>query len=446
MTYEQALDFWFRRVNYEKTVPNADDLKLDRMRELLARLGNPHERLRIVHVAGSKGKGSVSAMLAAILQRNGYRTGLFTSPHLCRVEERIQIDRTPIAPADLTALLADIRAAVEGRHAPALAPTFFEIATALGFLHFARQQVDLAVIEVGLGGRFDSTNVCRPVVTAITSISHDHTDVLGHRLASIAMEKAGIIKPGCPAVSGATAPEARAVIEPICRERGAPLQQLEVDFRYRYKPGRVIPQAPSFVLHKPRVQITTPTRTWPEMEMSLLGHHQADNAAVVVACVEQLRKLGLHVKDDAVSAGLSAVQWPARLEILGGQPLVVLDCAHNVASIQAFQDTLAASFPSGQRWLIFAGSTDKDLPAMLHLLAPHFAHVFLTRYGTNPRSAAPEQLAAMLGTAGSVPFTLCPTALDAWRKARTAAAPADLVCVTGSVFLAGELRPAIAGS
>jgi dihydrofolate synthase/folylpolyglutamate synthase len=386
-------------------------------------------------------------MLAAILQQHGYRTGLFTSPHLCRVEERIQVDREPIAQADLTVLLEEIRDAVEGpRDQQALEPTFFEIATALGFLHFDGREVDVAVIEVGLGGRFDSTNVCRPVVTVITSISLDHTDVLGHRLASIAMEKAGIVKPGCPAVSGATVPEARMVIEAICRERNARLYQLEVDFRYRYVPGRVIPQPPGFVLHKPRVQVTTPHRTWPEMEVGLLGHHQADNAAVTVACVEQLCNLGLDLDDADVSAGLSLVQWPARMEVFGGQPLVVLDCAHNVASIQAFLDTLAASFPPSRRLLIFAGSTDKDLPAMLRLLAPHFAHVFLTRYRTNPRSAAPEQLAAMLATAGPTPFTLCPTAIDAWYKARTAAAPTDLVCVTGSVFLAGELRPVIAGS
>jgi dihydrofolate synthase/folylpolyglutamate synthase len=442
MTYEQALDFWFGRINYEKTAPHPGDLKLDRMREFLGRLGNPHEGLRIVHVAGSKGKGSVAAMLATVLQQAGYRTGLFTSPHLCRVEERIQIDRVPIAAEDLTALLEEIRDAVEGpKQASILTPTFFEIATALGFLHFARRQVDVAVIEVGLGGRFDSTNVCRPLVAVITSISLDHTELLGHRLASIAMEKAGIVKPGCAVVSGATVSEARAVIETICRERGAPLRQLEVDFRYRYEPGRVIPQPSTFVLHKPRMQIITPQRTWPEMELGLLGHHQADNAAVAVACLEPLRDLGLRLDDSAVSVGLSTVQWPARLEVFGGQPLVVLDCAHNIASIQAFLDTLAASFPPGRRWLIFAGSTDKDLPAMLRLLAPHFAHAYLTRYHTNPRSAAPEQLAAMLGSASVLPYTLCPTPADACRKVMTVVTPADLICVTGSVFLAGELRP-----
>ncbi|HEV3202797.1 MAG TPA: Mur ligase family protein, partial [Gemmataceae bacterium] len=261
MTYEQALEFWFGRVNFEWSVPQPDDLKLDRMRQLLARLGNPQDRLRIIHVAGSKGKGSTSAMMAEIFQCAGYRTGLFTSPHLTRVEERIQIDRKTISAPELTALLEEIRLAIE--EGPLLEPTFFEVATALGFLHFARRRVDAAVIEVGLGGRFDSTNVCRPLVAVLTSISFDHTELLGHRLASIAMEKAGIVKPGCRTVSGATASEAREVIEAICRQRGSPLKQLEKDFHFRYEPGRVVPYEESsesplqsrFLLQKSRVKI-----------------------------------------------------------------------------------------------------------------------------------------------------------------------------------------------
>jgi dihydrofolate synthase/folylpolyglutamate synthase len=210
MTYEQALAFWYGCINYEQRTPRPGDLQLDRMRGLLRLLGDPHERLRVVHVAGSKGKGSTAAMLAAVLGRAGYRTGLFTSPHLCRVEERIQVDGRPISPPELTALLGEVREAVAAARG-AVEPTFFEVATALGFLHFRRRRVDAAVLEVGLGGRLDSTNVCRPAVAVITSISHDHTQQLGDRLASIAREKAGIIKPGRPVVSGATAPEARAV-------------------------------------------------------------------------------------------------------------------------------------------------------------------------------------------------------------------------------------------
>ncbi|HEV3262494.1 MAG TPA: folylpolyglutamate synthase/dihydrofolate synthase family protein [Gemmataceae bacterium] len=469
MTYEQALAFWFGRVNYEQRSPNAADLRLDRMRALLRLLGDPHKRLRIVHVAGSKGKGSTSAMLASVLQRAGYRTGLFTSPHLCRVEERIQVDDTPITAEELTAVLEEVRPAVEtlergsGIMGPgengvprseAGAPTFFEIATAVGFVYFVRRRVDIAVLEVGLGGRFDSTNVCLPLVSVITSISFDHTQQLGNRLTSIAMEKAGIVKPGRPAISGATATSARQVIEEICRRRGAPLRQLGIDFHYSYEPGKVTSDQDTagrgvlVPFERPRVRITTRHRPWPVLELGLLGEHQAANAAVAVASVERLRAEGLRISDEAVAAGLAEVRWPARLEVLGRRPLVLLDCAHNVASVQALVDTLRASFPAwqapgGRRLLIFAGSGDKDLPGMLHVLAPHFTHVFFTRYGSSPRSVPPEQLGDLLRGVADLPFTVSATAAAAWQAARALARPEDLVCVAGSVFLAGELRPVL---
>jgi dihydrofolate synthase/folylpolyglutamate synthase len=205
VTYEEALAYWFRHVNYELRPPEAADLKLDRMRALLACLGNPHQRLRILHIAGSKGKGSTSALLATILQRAGYRTGLFTSPHLSRLEERFQINGQLIEPNEVAELLSVIRISVEQSLAfEDRPPTFFELTTALGLLHFLKHRCEAVVLEVGLGGRLDSTNVCQPVVAVITSISYDHTRILGDRLEQIAWEKAGIIKPGRPVVSGVT--------------------------------------------------------------------------------------------------------------------------------------------------------------------------------------------------------------------------------------------------
>jgi dihydrofolate synthase/folylpolyglutamate synthase len=447
-TYEQALAFWFSRVNYERRAPRPSDLKLDRMRALLALLDNPQDRLRIVHVAGSKGKGSTSAMLAAILRQAGRRTGLFTSPHLCRVEERIQVDGVSITPEELTQLMAAVQPAVEQLDRAAAASggqlvTFFEVATALGFLYFARRRTDVAVIEVGLGGRFDSTNVCQPLVALITSISLDHTHILGDRLASIAMEKAGIVKPGRPAISGATAPEARPVIERICRERGAPLRQLSVDFHFDYEPGKV--RGPG--AHRARVRVTTERTRWPALELGLLGEHQAANAAVAVACVEQLRTEGLAIADEAVAVGLAGVDWPARLEVVPGRPLVVLDCAHNVASAQALVDTLLASFPPARRVLVFAISNDKDVAGMLRVMAPHFVQVVFTRFRDNPRSVAPEHLAKLLRDVTDCPTTVAASPEAAWQTARALAGPDDLICVAGSVFLAGELRPLLlAGS
>jgi len=466
--YQQALDYWFSSINYEQRIPEPQDLKLDRMRALLERLGNPQERLRIIHVAGSKGKGSTSAMLASIFRRAGFRTGLFTSPHLCGIEERFQIDGQVISQEELNALLEEVRKAAEAGPGPAstqteratanltgldLHPTFFEIATATGFLHFVRRRVDVAVVEVGLGGRFDSTNVCQPEVSLITSISLDHTLQLGDRLASIAMEKAGIVKPHRPAISGARAPAARAVIEQICRERDAPLQQLDRDFHYSYRPGKIALGAPADdggsdhwpFLRRPQFQLRTRRRSWPAMDLGLLGEHQAANAAVAVACVEHLRQSGWQISDAAVADGLAGVYWPARMEVMCRRPLVILDCAHNVASAEALVETLQSSFPPTRRLLVFASSNDKDVAGIFRTLAPHFAHAFLTRYGTNPRSVPPDQLAELLRRNGGLPCTMSANAAQAWQAARAMASPEDLICVTGSVFLAGELRPLMTG-
>jgi dihydrofolate synthase/folylpolyglutamate synthase len=452
LTAAEALGFWYGLINYEQRTPSADDFKLDRMRALVARLGDPQRRLRIVHVAGSKGKGSTSAMLAAMLRRAGHRTGLFTSPHLCRVEERFQVDGQPITSAELTTLLNDIRSgmpedkapfqarsASEGISSPHPAWTFFEVATAVGFLHFVRRRVDAAVVEVGLGGRLDSTNVCDPAVAVITSISYDHVNFLGDKLASIAREKAGIFKPGRPAISGATVPEARAVIEQAARQCGAPLYQLGVDFAYRYESGQVTAEG----VRKPRVQVTTARRRWPPLELNLLGQHQAANAAVAIACAEVLRGQGWHLPDRAVAEGLAEVVWPARMEVVGRRPWVVLDCAHNVASVQALVETLTNSFPAGRRLLVFAGSSDKDLTGMFRELAPHFRHAFLTRYTANPRGVPAAELAALLRDSGDLAATACATPREAYQAARAAAGPDDLICITGSVFLAGELRPLV---
>jgi dihydrofolate synthase/folylpolyglutamate synthase len=430
--------FWYGLINYEQRQPAADDLKLDHMRSLLARLGDPHRGLRIVHVAGSKGKGSTAAMLAEVLRAGGYRTGLFTSPHLCRVEERFQIDGRPIAPGELNELLAEVRTGVaSGSQAGAALPTFFEVATAAGFLYFARNRAQAAVLEVGLGGRLDSTNVCDPEVAVITSISFDHTKLLGDRLTSIAREKAGIIKPGRPVVSGVVVSEPRDVIVRTAQECDAPLWQLGRHFHYRYRPGFVSSDS----IRKPSVEVTTWERRRPAMELNLLGEHQAANASVAVACLEVLRERGWAIPDAAVARGLGEVVWPARMEVLSHRPLVVLDCAHNVASAAALVETLQSSFPPGRRLLVFAGSSDKDIAGMFRVLAPHFDRALLTRYTDNPRSVAPEQLLDWWRGAGDRPASTHASPGEAWSAARADAGEADLICVTGSVFLAGEMRP-----
>jgi dihydrofolate synthase/folylpolyglutamate synthase len=440
MTYEEAIQFWFGRVNYEQKSPQIGDFKLGRIRQLLHILGDPHNRLRIVHIAGSKGKGSTSALLASILQAEGYRVGLFTSPHLVSVEERIQIDREPISKHELAALLTEIRTRTSKSLADEL--TFFEIGTALGFLHFVRRRVDFAIVEVGLGGRFDSTNVCLPLLSIITSISFDHTQMLGNTLSKISYEKAGIIKPHRPTISGVRDAEAKQVIVDICRQRNSPLWQLEDDFRYTYEPARIEAEReqPS------RVQITTWRRAWPALTLDLIGEHQARNAAVALAAIENLREQGVPIADRSVAEGLAHVNWPARLEIVARHPLVLLDCAHNVASAQALVEALEASFalPNAKRRLIFGGNRDKDLAGMLELLAPKFDRIYLTSFRSNARCMPPEQLLALVPTEKQSACEPFDSALDAWQRTRAESQPGDLICITGSVFLAGELRPVIA--
>jgi dihydrofolate synthase/folylpolyglutamate synthase len=277
-------------------------------------------------------------------------------------------------------------------------------------------------------------------VALITSISQDHVQQLGHKLSSIAMEKAGILKPGCLALNGAVDQVAQEVIAAIAQKRGVRIRHLQRDFRYAYEACHIDSEPGHSPAH-PRVQVITERRIWPTFELALIGQHQGANAALAIACVEELQVSGFHIPDRAVEQGLAQVRWPARLELLGRRPFVILDCAHNVASVEALVTTLLASFPATRRWLIFAGSSDKDLTGMLQILAPHFFHVFFTRFTTNPRSVAPEILAANLSKIAEIPVTLSSHPLEAWQAACAMASPTDLICITGSVFLAGELRP-----
>ena len=437
MTYEEALAFWYGRIDYERRQPRPGDLKLDRMRALLRRLGDPHRRLRCVHIAGTKGKGSTSALIASILQAAGYRTGLFTSPHLSDVSERVQINGAPIRPDEIAARMTEVAAAVrqlDSEGDPSRSPTFFEVITALGFLHFDCRRVDVAVLEVGLGGRFDSTNVCEPLVTVITNVSLDHMAILGDTPAEIAYQKAGIIKRSIPVVTAAEDPIVRNIVEQIADDSNAPLSIVGRDFQWSRDRG--VPFQP------PPVRITTPGRRWEPMPLGLFGAHQGANAATAVMAVEQLRSAGLPVRDADIAMGLRTVNWPARMELLARRPVVVLDCAHNVASARALAVTLQNSFPvAGRRHLIFAASADKQIAEMLELLAPTFDHFHLTRYRSNPRSADPAAVASSLRELRKSAIDVHSGPEDAWRVAWSQAGPEDGIVVAGSVFLAGELRP-----
>jgi dihydrofolate synthase/folylpolyglutamate synthase len=448
--YRDRLDYLYGRLNYEwQGMPRLpSDLRLGRMRRLMRRLGDPQLGLRLIHIAGTKGKGSTAALMASALTASGVRTGLYCSPHLHRLEERYCVDGRPISAAELVALIDDVRAVVEQLELedPQLrnrGATFFEITTAMGLLHFARRRAEAVVLEVGMGGRLDSTNVVRPLLSIITSIAFDHTRQLGNSLGAIAAEKAGILKHGRPAVHGVIDEEPLRAIRRVAVQRHCALRELGRDFQFQ-------PISPIPPIRHPtpwHVVVRTWRTNWGALTLPLLGPHQAHNAAVALAGLDLLAELEprLAVGWDAVKRGFASLRWPARVEVLGEAPWLVIDGAHNVASAEALAETLRTSFPRTPRTLIFGTTRDKDLKGQLRALLPLFDTLIATRYMENPRFVPPETIAeaihALDGRTAAV--TQDPgTALDLARDITDSGA---LICVTGSLFLAAEARAILLG-
>ena len=461
-SYEQAIEYLFTRINYERIsgmAYSADDFKLDRMRDLLALLDAPHEEIPAVHIAGTKGKGSTAAMIASVLTASGYRTGLFTSPHISAFEERIAVNGQIATPGQIFDLVNAIRGPVAAleKTASRMSPTYFEIATAMAWLFFRWQHVQIAVLEVGLGGRLDATNLCRPEVTVITTISRDHTRQLGSRIEQIAREKAGIVKTGAVLVSGVAGGEAAAAIAAVCREQSIVLRQGGRDFSYRHLPVTVRQPAAGATHGTPsergrvgaattprnQVDVSTASRVWRGLELSLVGEHQAANAAVAVATIEQLILRGWRVSEAAVYEGLAGVSWPGRIEVLRQQPTVIADAAHNWAAVAALLKTIDRSFESQRQILVFAATQDKDVAGMLRQLLPRFDTVILTCYQNNPRGVPVDDLARLAGQLGPTPAHCAADPISAWKLARRLATDDDLICITGSFFIAAELREMI---
>ena len=453
VSYRDAVAFLLGRVNYERatTVPYVSNIyKLERMEELLRRVGNPQEKLNIVHIAGTKGKGSTAAMISSIACCCGYRVGLYTSPHLDRLEERFLINNEPCGNAELVEMVKRLRPVVEAmdreaaRHGSAGGPTYFEVTTALAMLYFARSDVDLAILEVGMGGRLDSTNVCHPLVTAITSISFDHTQQLGQTLAKIAGEKAGIIKEGVPIVSGEVEQSPRRVIERRASALRAPLLERGRDFDFVYERS-VDPQ--NDPAHFSFFARTTSVKQRERLQLGLFGEHQAANAAVALAVIDSLRGAGWKFEEAEIRHGLADVRCRGRLEVLQHDPLIVVDAAHNVASVKAFVDGLLELGLSGPRSLVFATTLEKDVPGMLRLLLGHFKHVVFTRYLNNPRAVPPEQLASLAAQClvgepqdALLKLQVCDHPQAAWQAACSQYRGKGAICVTGSFMFAAEMR------
>ncbi len=451
MNYQQALAYIYSFADYERggTYMRAlkEDLSLEAL--LFERLGNPHQHYTSTLIAGTKGKGSTAAYVERVLREAGIRTGLYTQPDLHTFRERAQVNGRPISEEELAALVPDIRSAVDSILAQESATPFitYHISTALALLYFYRQRVQHAVLEVGLGGRLDATNVTHPLVSVITSISYDHMSILGDTLAQIATEKAGIIKQNGIVVTSAQSPEALLAIARIARQRQArmlrigsaledPAQAL-VDtgqlpaLSYRYRSDVQMPE-------RQRFTIWTPDHVCADLETPLLGLHQLENATVALAALDQLREQGLIWDETALRTGFSSVHWPARIEVVGHNPTVIVDGAHNADSLQKLLQTLRSVYSMRRLIVVLSMHKDKDLARSIKELAA-IDSVILTRMH-NLRAASSADLAALFAQyAPAVKVYQAADSNQAMQLALDLADPDDLICATGSLYLSGEV-------
>ncbi len=391
---------------------------LSKTAQLLKALGDPHRGRRFIHIAGTNGKGSVAAMVSSVLARSGLKVGLYTSPHLVRFTERFRINDREMNTDTAAGLASELLAAFD----PSEAPTFFEVVTAMALVHFAREETDVAVMEVGMGGRLDATNVIDPMVTVITNISLEHQQYLGRRLVDIAAEKGGIVKPGVELVTGVTQPSVIERMEMICRERGAPMIRLGRHVHYRSTSSGLNYTGSSLRLRSLRPGLT--------------GRFQGRNAALALAVLEVLGEKGFQLSQDHIRQGLAGVKWPGRMHLVSRRPDIVVDGGHNPRALRALADSVPLAFSFNRLILVIGVMEDKDIASVMKAIVPLAAYVIYTR-PLYARAAEPEVLqkaASPLGKPGEVASTL-PQALD---RALEIADFEDLILISGSLFTAGE--------
>ena len=437
--YSSAVRYLYDRVDFERTRLirfDEDMFKLDRMHMLLEKLGNPHEQLKMVHVAGTVGKGSTVAMISAMLQGCGYTVGQFTSPHLIDVRERIMINDQMISRPDFTELMRQI---AEVARKSKTEPTFFELITLAAFKYFAEQAVDIAIIEVGLGGRLDCTNVITPLISIVGTIDLDHTQILGGTLDKIAREKAGIFKKDVPAVTFEQEEKIESALREVAAEVGAPIRVInnEIEFSSRFG------ASPDLGPHT-RVCLITETSQFMHIPVPLPGEHQAINCGLALAVIDHLKSCGFDFPEVELHEGLAKTYTPGRMELIWKQPRILVDGAHNAASLSAMMRCVGAHVPYDSMVCIFGCCEDKDIPTMLDRLALGGDKVIFTRAKGNARAADPEDLQREFiersGKMNQVAATF-PEALD---LATRAVGRDDLICVTGSFYLVGEAKKHLA--
>ena len=433
MDYKAALAYINTFINSEKSPDfsrQARFYNLERISRLLAKLGNPHRRLKVVHVAGSKGKGSTAALIASILTHAGYKIGLFTQPHLITPRERCRINSRLISEEEFAGYVGRLKPSIEAvAELESIGQvSFFEIYTALAFTYFADNAVDFAVIEVGLGGRLDATNVVDPLVSVITPISLEHTAILGDTHEAIAKEKAEIIKPSRPVILAPQLSEAQAVFETVAADRDAPMDEVERDIHLKRKDWSINGQT---------LDLTTQSTFYPDLFLPLLGEHQAINAATAIACIERIRQEGYKVPRTSIYGGLKAVRWAGRMQVVGQSPVILLDGAHSPTSAEALCKAIREVFRYRRLILVVGLMRDKDLQAIGQVLCPFADEIIATQAFDNPRVTPAEEIAQAWSETGTI-LHVCPSVREAIPLAQSIATTSDLICVAGSIYIVGE--------
>jgi dihydrofolate synthase/folylpolyglutamate synthase len=435
-SYDDAISYLFGKTDYEREEHlryNVTTFNLKRMEKLLSLVGNPHKKIHTVHIAGTKGKGSTATMLARMLEANGYTVGLYTSPHVVHLHERIAVNSKVISGQEMFHLLNRIYAPIEklSKNDP---PTFFEIMTAMAFMHFVDRKIDIGVIETGLGGRLDSTNVIKPKVVGITSLSIDHQQQLGDTIDSIAKEKAGIFKGGVPAITVEQEPTAMSVLKSHAIATKAPLSitGVDIDFSYRFETSRE---------HGPhtRICLTTPTSKFEHLRVPLHGRHQAINCGLALAMLDKLKADGYEIDNGKATEGLKNVKLPGRMEMICDDPRIMIDAAHNAASIRALIHAIGQNIPYDSMVVIFGCNSDKDIAGMLRELQYGADKAIFTR-SNSAKAVSPQDLAEMYTEICGKMCQVAITLGEALQLAKSAISKEDLICITGSFYLIGQAK------